>query len=313
MVAPRAAAVAPSAAAPAALSAAPSAEGCRCRRSDSLLWQNPIPQLSVLTMSKHVRRGREEDERKDKNYLEAVIGIVNNSSDPLRDVALNVEFFERDPPPSSKRYSTANRPLFFEGPLLPGQAIKWDVEARGSEFEVHNALNTNVGVEGENAAPTNLLAELLHAHNRPVRMHGAMLLSFFGDPRAKDAILELREALREDEAPYLDRLLQAVGETHVCALKVSELGESRTVSACVFNAGKEPKQSLGLRVRALDGGALSENPSGAPPSVLAEATIPVPGTLAPDSGIRVNASLDLAGTKPEAFEAFADRIDLLPR
>ena len=311
--APRPAAVAPSAAASAAPQAEPAAEGCRCRRSDSLLWQNPIPQLSVLTMSKHVRRGREEDERKDKNYLEAVIGIVNNSSDPLRDVALNVEFFERDPPPSTKRYSTANRPLFFEGPLLPGQAIKWDVEARGSEFEVRNALTTNVGVEGENAAPTNLLAELLHAHNRPVRMHGAMLLSFFGDPRAKDAVLELREALREDEAPYLDRLLQAVAETHVCSLKVSEFGESRTVSACVFNASKESKQSLGLRVRALDGGALSESPSGAPPSVLAEATIAVPGTLAPDSGVRVNATVDLAGTKPEAFEAFADRIDLLPR
>ena len=201
--------------------AAEPASACRCRRSDSLLWQDPIPQLSVLTMSRHVRRGREEDERKDKNYTEAVIGIVNNSSDPLRDVALSVEFFERDPPPSSKRYSTAIRPLFFEGPLLPGQAIKWDVEARGSEFDVHSQLAGNVGVEGENAAPTNLLAELLHAHNRPVRMHGAMLLSFFGDPRAKDAILELREALREDEAPYLDRLLQAV----VAGARVRAQGE----------------------------------------------------------------------------------------
>ena len=308
-------AAAPVAAAPAS-SVAPAvaeAAACRCRRSDSLLWQSPIPQLSVLTLSKHVRRGREEDERKDKNYLEAVIGIVNNSNDPLRDVALAVEFFEVDPPPSSKRYSTATRPLFFEGPLLPGQAIKWDVEARGSEFEVHNARTGDVGVDGENAAPTNLLADLLHAHNRAVRMHGAMLLSFFGDPRAKDAILELREALREDEAPYLDRLLQAVGEVHVCALKVGEFGGSRTVSACVFNASKESRQTLGLRVRALDGGALSENPSGAPPSVLAEATIPVPGTLSPDTGLRVNADFDLAGTKPVTFEAFADRIDLLPR
>ena len=289
------------------------AAACRCRRSDSLLWQDPIPQLSVLTMSKHVRRGREEDERKDKMYTEAVIGIVNNSSDPLRDVALSVEFFERDPPPSSKRYSIAIRPLFYEGPLLPGQAIKWDVEARGTEFDVHNSLTGNVGLDGENAAPTNLLAELLHAHNRPVRMHGAMLLSFFGDPRAKDAILELREALREDEAPYLDRLLRAVAPIHVCALKVSEFGDSRTASACVFNASKEPQRDLGLRLRALDAGALTENPSGAPPTVLAEATVPVPGTLAPDAGTRINAEFALAGTKPVAFEAFSDRIDLLPR
>jgi len=293
--------------------AAEPASACRCRRSDSLLWRDPIPQLSVLTMSRHVRRGREEDERKDKNYTEAVIGIVNNSSDPLRDVALSVEFFERDPPPSSKRYSTAIRPLFFEGPLLPGQAIKWDVEARGSEFDVHSQVAGNVGVEGENAAPTNLLAELLHAHNRPVRMHGAMLLSFFGDPRAKDAILELREALREDEAPYLDRLLQAVSQVHVCALKVSEFGDSRSASACVFNASKEPQRDLGLRLCALDGGALTENPSGAPPTVLAEATVPVPGTLAPDTGTRINTDFVLSGAKPVAFEAFADRIDLLPR
>ncbi|HYQ04538.1 MAG TPA: HEAT repeat domain-containing protein [Polyangiaceae bacterium] len=302
----------PAASAPAAV-VADAASACRCRRSDSLLWQDPIPQLSVLTMSKHTRRGREEEERKDKMYTEAVIGIVNNSSDPMRDIALSVEFFERDPPPSNKRYSTAIRPLFFEGPLLPGQAIKWDVEARGSEFDVHNALTGNVGLEGENAAPTNLLAELLHAHNRPVRMHGAMLLSFFGDPRAKDAILELREALREDEAPYLDRLLQAVAPIHVCALKVSEFGDSRTASACVFNSSKEPQKDLGLRLRALDGGALTENPSGAPPTVLAEATVPVPGTLAPDTGTRVNTDFALGGTKPVAFEAFSDRIDLLPR
>jgi hypothetical protein len=81
----------------------------------------------------------------------------------------------------------------------------------------------------------------------------------------------------------------------------------------VFNASKEPQRDLGLRLRALDGGALSENPSGAPPTVLAEATIPVPGTLLPDTGTRINTDFALAGTKPARFEAFADRIDLLPR
>lgn len=303
------------AAPPASSSAEPAiaAAACRCRRSDSLLWRNPIPVLSVMTLSKHSRRGREEDERKDKNYLELNIGVVNNSNQTLKNVALLVEFFERDPPPSNKRYSTATRPLFFEGPLNPGQAIKWDVEARGTDYEVHNALTADVGVEGESAAPTNLLAELLHAHNRPVRMHGAMLLTFFGDPRAKDAIMELREALREDEAPYLDRLLQAASDVHVCALKVTEYGESRSVHACVFNASKEPRQALGLRVRALDGSDLSDNPAGAPPNVVAEGTISVPSVLAPDTGVSVAGEIGLGGTKPVAFEAFADRIDLLPR
>jgi hypothetical protein len=119
--------------------------------------------------------------------------------------------------------------------------------------------------------------------------------------------------LREDEAPYLDRLLQAVSEIHACALKVSEYGESRSASACVFNAGKEPRKNLGLRLRALDAAGLSENPAGAPPNVLSEATLPVPGELLPDTGVRVTGDFNLGGAKPLAFEAFADRIDLLPR
>jgi hypothetical protein len=267
----------------------------------------------LLVLAQRTRKGRGEDENKHKKYLELELGVVNNSKAELPELSFLVEFFERDPPPSNKRYSTATRPLFFEGPLAPGQAIKWDVEARGTDFEVHNALTGDVGIEGENAAPTNLIAELLHAHNRPVRMHGAMLLTFFGDPRAKDAILELREALREDEAPYLDRLLQAVSDVHVCGLKVPEFGESRSVQACVFNASKEPKKSLGVRVRGLDAATLDENPSGQPPNVIAEATLAVPGELAPNTGVSVVGDFDLNGTKPLTFEAFADRIDLLPR
>jgi hypothetical protein len=47
--------------------------------------------------------------------------------------------------------------------------------------------------------------------------------------------------------------------------------------------------------------------------VLAEATIPVPGALSPDTGTRVDSDFALADAKPVFFEAFADRIDLLPR
>jgi hypothetical protein len=108
-------------------------------------------------------------------------------------------------------------------------------------------------------------------------------------------------------------LLQAVSDVHVCALKVAQLGESRSVHACVFNASKEPKKSLGIRVRGLDAVELDENPSGAPPNVVAEATIAVPGEVPPDTGVAVTGDFDLNGTRPLTFEAFADRIDLLPR
>ncbi|HEY4159984.1 MAG TPA: hypothetical protein VGM29_17855 [Polyangiaceae bacterium] len=288
-------------------------EACRCKRADSLLWATPFPRLSVLLLSQKTRVGREDDERKDKKYLELAVAVVNNSNEPMKDVALLVEFYERDPPPSTKQYLITTRPLYFAGPLEGGQAIKWDVEARGTAFLIRNPQTGDIGGEGESSAPTNLLAELLHAHNRPVRMHGAMLLTFFGDPRAKDAILELREALREDEAPYLDRLMQALGDTRACALHVAEHGSSRSVRACVHNAGKETRKNLGLRVRALDQPSLNDSPTGAPPNVLAEATFAVPGELAADQGVTVSGDFDLNGTNPVAFEAFADRMDLLPR
>ena len=57
-----------------------------------------------------------------------------------------------------------------------------------------------------------------------------MMLAFLGDPRAREGALELREALREDEAPYLARLLQALGELRVCQLSVAGSGAVRSLS-----------------------------------------------------------------------------------
>lgn len=286
---------------------------CRCPRSDSVLWSEPIPRLSVLVLSQKVRRGRGEDEKKRKKYLELDIAVVNNSNEELREVALLVDFFDRDPPPSSKRYPVSNRPLFFEGPLRPGQAIKWSVEAEGSEFEVQNPFKGDIGPHGDDAAPTNLLVELLSANHRPVRLHGAMMLAFMNDPRAREGILELREALREDEAPYLTRLLQALNDVRVCRLDVPEHGRDRPVSACVFNAAREPRKDLGLKLRALATPVSHSNPTAPPPEVLAERAYQIPGELAPNTGKLVSFSFGVGDSNPGAFEAFADRYDLLPR
>ena len=53
-------------------------EACRCVRSDSALWQSPIPRLSLLVLSQRARKGRGEDENKRKKYLEVELGVVNN-------------------------------------------------------------------------------------------------------------------------------------------------------------------------------------------------------------------------------------------
>jgi hypothetical protein len=285
-------------------------DACRCLRSDSALWQQPIPRLSLLVLSQRTRKGHGDDENKRKKYLELELGVVNNSKTDVPEVSLLVDFFERDPPPSNKRYSVATRPLFFEGPLKPAQAIKWSVEGQGVEFEVHNPIPGDVGPFGDDAAPSNLFAELLTAHHRPVRLHAAMMLTFLGDPRARDAVLELREALREDEAPYLNRLIVAQAPVKVCKLEVEAARQAG--SACLFNSGNEPRKDLGLRVRALADEVSHGDPVGQPPEVKVESSYHVPGELPANEGRVATFGLDLHGERAEAFEAFADRFDLLP-
>jgi len=285
-------------------------EGCRCVRSDSALWQEPIPKLSLLVLSQRTRKGRGEDENKRKKYLELELGVVNNSKTDVPELSLLVEFFERDPPPSNKRYSVATRPLFYEGPLRPAQAIKWSVEGQGVEFEVHNPVPGDVGPFGDDAAPSNLFAALLSANHRPVRLHAAMMLSFLGDPRARDAVLELREALREDEAPYLNRLILSQSPLKVCKLQVEPM--QRSGSACLFNAGAEARKDLGLRVRALAAEVSHADPVGQPPEVRTEASYHIPGAIDANQGRVATFAFDLRGERAEAFEAFADRFDLLP-
>jgi hypothetical protein len=264
----------------------------------------------MLVLSQRVRKGRGEDENKRKKYLELDLGVVNNSKTDVPELSLLVEFFERDPPPSNKRYSVSTRPLFYEGPLRPAQAIKWSVEGQGVEFEVHNPIPGDVGPFGDDAAPANLFAELLTAHHRPVRLHAAMMLTFLGDPRARDAVLELREALREDEAPYLNRLIVAQAPVKVCKLQIE--AARQTGSACLFNAGNESRKDLGLRLRALAAEVSHGDPVGQPPEVRAEASYHVPGALEPNDGRVVSFGFDLRGERAETFEAFADRFDLLP-
>ncbi|MFZ5890615.1 MAG: hypothetical protein ACOY0T_06050 [Myxococcota bacterium] len=285
---------------------------CRCAHPDSALWADPIPRLSVLTLAQRVRMGRNPDESKRKKYVELDVAVVNNSNKELDEVALLVLFYERDPPPSNKRTQVSNRPLFFEGPLLPGQAIKWSVEAEGTEFEIQNPITGTIGPNGEDAAPTNRIAELLSAHNRPVRLHGAMLLAFLGDPRAKEGVLALREALRDDEAPYLTRLIQSLADVRVCDLRVNRRsGDKAQVSACLHNVSKEARRDLGVKIRGLERAVSVDSPLAEPPTVLTEATIGIPSEIPPDSGRGIHFALDLEGKSPTVYEAFADRYDLL--
>jgi hypothetical protein len=118
---------------------------CQCTRSDSLLWADPIPRLGVLVLSQRKRpgRGKHFKESVRKLYTEINVAVVNNGNKEIDQVSLLVLFYERKGESSSedgaardssKRTEVSSRPLFFEGPLLPGQAIKWNTEGEGTEF-----------------------------------------------------------------------------------------------------------------------------------------------------------------------------------
>jgi hypothetical protein len=281
---------------------------CTCQRSDSLLWRDGLPRLSTVLIDRH------QKEHNGHLHLELELGVVNNWDQAFPEVSLLVQFYERDPPPSTKRTPTFNRPLYFEGPLAPGQAIMWHVDARGNDFEVIVPPTPMLDVLGADASATNLLADLLKAIHRPIRLHGAMMLAYLGDPRAKEGALGLREALREEEAPYIDRLLWTLGEVRTCSVAVSESGNVRTVHACVFNTTKAPRKALGLRLRALDRPFHYDTPVEAPPLVVAEHTWKLTGELSPGAGATVTIAFDTTNPDavvPQAFEAYAEKEELV--
>jgi hypothetical protein len=285
---------------------------CRCARPDSLLWADPIPRLSVLFLKQRARAGRGSPHKESirKRYTDLDVAVVNNSDTPIDEITLLVLFYSTDSD-GKRKEQVASRPLFFEGPLNPGQAIKWSTDAEGTEVEVQAPALGSLGPEGEGLAPSDRFAELLDANNRPVRMHGAMMLAYYGDPRAREGILKLREALREDEAPYLDRLLAATGEARVCRVSVEPSAGGRAVRGCLFNAAKEAKKELGVKLRGLDAAVLSSTPVAAPPNLLVEQVLSVPGELAAETGVTFSGRLPAEGGQPVAWEAVADRVDLL--
>jgi hypothetical protein len=309
----------PAASAAAAAPAAPAAQGsvalgdpCRCARADSLLWADPIPRLSVLVLKQRVRAGRgaPAHESVRKRYTDVDIAVVNNGNAPIDEVALLVLFYEKERG-SERRNQVANRPLFYEGPLLPGQAIKWGTDAEGTEIEVQAPAFGSLSAEGDALAPSDRFAELLDANHRPVRMHAAMMLAYLGDARAKEGILKLREALREDEAPYLGRLLQAISEVRVCRLNVRADVNGGEVSGCLFNTQGEPRKDLGVKLRGLDAPAVHGDPVGAPPNLLLEQILNVPGELAGQTGVTFKGRFASGSGAPSVWEAVADRADLL--
>jgi hypothetical protein len=240
---------------------------------------------------------------------ELKVAVVNNSDAPIDEITIHVLFFERR---GSLRVPTQERPLYFEGPLAPGAAIKWTTEARGTEFELAIADLGNLGPNGDGAAPGAAFMDLLKAHHRPVRLHAARLLSYLGDPRAREAALELKDAMRSSEGPYLRRVLSATGDTRVCDIE-TEVGASPRLGVCVYNASSAALEGLGIQVDSLAGSLEVDHPLSDPPSVTVSQKWQVPGRFAAQAGrfVRVPIPSSFLSDKTSTLEVIADRYDLL--
>lgn len=278
---------------------------CACNRATSPLWEEPIPTLSLLVLESAQRV------RRDRVRTQLEVAVVNNGMDALEEITVHVRFFDGE---GKDRRQTAERPLYFEGPLGPGRAIKWRTEAKGSHFEVDPPFFGHLDPSGSNAAPSSTFNELLEAKHRPVRLHAARMLAFLGDPTAAQATLQLKDALRSAEGPYLRRLMAALADVRVCDVRLADEGPRKRVEACVYNATDQDKDQVGLQLVALDRALAPDRPVDTPPVLLGDRRWPLPSALPAHSGVLVSTSLELTtlgAGEARAFELHAARFDLL--
>jgi hypothetical protein len=282
---------------------AKSERNCVCDRADSELWKNPIPRLSSLLIE------RRAIVLPSYTRTELEVAVINNGDSPIDDITLHVQFYERR---GKERRATKERPLYFEGPLRPGEAVKWSTKARGTEFEIATPDLGVLGPGGTGAASAAAFVKLLDANHRPVRLHAARLLSFLGDSRAREAALHLKDAMRAAEAPYLRRLLVATGTTRICDVEVRK-GSASTVGACVYNAAEQAQAGLGLQVNELSASLDVDHPLADPPELVYFEKWKVDDTIEPQAGkyVRVTLPANFLKESNHSLEVMADRFDLL--
>lgn len=276
---------------------------CSCSRADSPLWRDPLPRLTPLVLA--TRRFP----HKNHEDVELELAVVNNSDRPLGNISALVEFFEADQSNVTRLTSVESRTVFFEGPLGAGKAIKWHVEERGTTFKIHPptsnglVIDEAIGPLGEGAASASAFAELLHANNRPVRLHAAMMLAYLGDRRARASTVELGEAMRDSESGYLRRLLEATSDQVPCQIELGT-GNPRPLRACIFNAGTNPMPATTVTLNLLDAMLSHKDPVAPPPQIVAERSLSLAASVPPRSGILVEASLDWSElpAKPVSYE-----------
>jgi hypothetical protein len=286
---------------------------CECPRDQGPLGNEPMPRVSLLTVSSR------SFQRSGRSYFELELAAVNNGSRDISDLSTVVEFSQDDKQPWSKPVNVSVRALFHKT-LVSGAAIKWRVDAEGETARMRAPMSRGALIEGsvqhdgEGAAPTSAIAELLEARSTPVRLHGAMLLAYLDDAHAKESLSRLLESVGDAEKVYLSRLIEAIGALRTCHVQVSGEGPRRRASSCISNVTDERITPIDVTFRALDKSASMRAPQEPAPEILTEWSFGVPGSIEAKQGIEVQADVDFAAvSKPAgAFEAYARKVSARP-
>jgi hypothetical protein len=261
----------------------------------------------MITSREHVHDGH--------HHFQLEVALVNNSAEPAARVAMSVVFFEELGGGQQGQRQSGERPLYFEGPLLPGRMIKWHVEGRGTSFDIVGPDVGSLAPGGSDAARGEAWDALASASSRVLRLHTMRVLAFLGDPRVEGLEAKLRAGASESEQNLLDRLSRKPPAVVACALGVRrESGSQWRSRACLDNHSDEPASRLALRLLAYDAPFMPDRLGARLPEVLAEHTTLLPGTLPARAGksVELLASLPVEeGVVPRAFDVLVDREEYL--
>ena len=309
---PPTASVSPSAAVPGGASpagAGAAGSECACVRQASLLWQAPLPRVTPLIVSERTRLHDAHE------HTELELALVNDGARELHRLEVSVVFFERRDGDRAGQWQTGERPLYFEGPLAPGESIRWHVEGRGASFDVIAPDRGSLAPDGSDAAPAEAFVRLASSDARALRLHGVTLLAFLNDARAESAGGALRPSASPAESDYLDRLREPPRELSVCDLHVSRESSAWRIDACAFNRSDQPTTTLEVRLLAFDAPIDRQRPGMKAPALLAEHRSRLEAPLPARGGRRFELSAPLSvpmGSTARAFETHIDRVEAAP-
>lgn len=224
-------------AAAAAKLATPERPACSCQRTNTALFGNGAPQLTILAApikgglaTLWLEPGQTYAVAHSDGDLdvELDVAVVNNGAVALAGVDLVLTFARRDA--AGKRRHLIERGLSWPSELGPGESVKWRVTASGTELKIDSHFDARLGDGGLLPAGTDAFVRLGRARLPVVRLHGAMMLAYLGDERALPMAKGV-DGLAVSAEHAKRGMLDAFEPLHLCDVAATGAG----VKACLHN------------------------------------------------------------------------------